>query len=70
MAPAILTLILGPLMEQSLRESLSVSQGDFTIFFTHPISLFFLILAGAIMATSAWQAWPSVIREESKDAEV
>ena len=70
LAPAILTLILGPLMEQSLRESLSVSQGDFTIFFTHPISLFFLILAGAIMVTSAWQAWPSVIREESKDAEV
>jgi putative tricarboxylic transport membrane protein len=70
LAPAILTLILGPLMEQSLRESLSVSQGDFSIFFTHPISLFFLILAGVIMATSAWQAWPSTIREESKEAEV
>lgn len=70
MAPAILTLILGPLMEQSLRESLSVSQGDFSIFFTRPISLFFLVLAAVIMATSAWQAWPSAIREESKDAEV
>jgi len=70
LAPAILTLILGPLMEQSLRESLSVSQGDFTIFFTRPISLFFLILAGVIMVTSAWQAWPAAIREESKGAEV
>lgn len=70
LAPAILTLILGPLMEQSLRESLSVSQGDFSIFFTRPISLFFLVLAAVIIATSAWQAWPSAIREESKDAEV
>ncbi len=70
LAPAILTLILGPLMEQSLREALSVSQGDFSIFVTHPISLFFLILAAVIMATSAWQAWPSTIREESKEAEV
>ena len=70
LAPAILTLILGPLMEQSLRESLSVSQGDFSIFFTRPISLFMLVVAGVIIATSAWQAWPSTIREESKDAQV
>lgn len=70
LAPAILTLILGPLMEQSLRESLSVSQGDFSIFFTRPISLFMLVVAGIIIATSAWQAWPSTIREESKDAQV
>jgi putative tricarboxylic transport membrane protein len=70
LAPAILTLILGPLMEQSLRESLSVSHGSYAIFFTHPISLFFLVLAAIILATSAWQAWPSAIREESKGAEV
>jgi putative tricarboxylic transport membrane protein len=70
LAPAILTLILGPLMEQSLRESLSVSHGSYAIFFTHPISLFFLVLAAVILATSAWQAWPSAIREESKGAEV
>ncbi|MEW6333623.1 MAG: tripartite tricarboxylate transporter permease, partial [Thermodesulfobacteriota bacterium] len=70
LAPAILTLILGPLMERSLREALSVSQGDFSIFFTRPISLFFLIVTGVILATSAWQAWPSVVREESREAEV
>ena len=70
LAPAILTLILGPLMEQSLRESLSVSQGDYSIFFTRPISLFFLVMAAVILAASAWQAWPSAIREESKEAEV
>ena len=36
MAPAILTLILGPLMERSLRESLSISQGDYTVFSPGP----------------------------------
>lgn len=70
LAPAILTLILGPLMEQSLRESLSTSHGDFSIFFTRPISLFFLVLTAVILVTSAWQAWPSSVREESKEAQV
>jgi len=70
LAPAILTLILGPLMEQSLRESLSISQGDYSIFVTRPISLFFLVVAAVILVTSAWQAWPSAVRDESKEAEV
>ncbi len=70
LAPAILTLILGPLMERSLRESLSLSQGDYSIFVTRPISLFFLVVTAIILGTSAWQAWPSAVREESKEAEV
>jgi putative tricarboxylic transport membrane protein len=70
LAPAILTLILGPLMERSLRESLSISQGDYTIFFTRPISLFFLIVTAIILITSARQALPSIVREESKEAQV
>jgi hypothetical protein len=70
LAPAILTLILGPLMERSLRVSLSLSQGDYSIFFTRPISLLFLIVTAIILATSAWQALPSAVREESKEAEV
>ena len=39
LAPLVLTLILGPLMEQSLRQSLEISQGDFSIFFTRPIAV-------------------------------
>jgi len=70
LAPAILTLILGPLMERSLRESLSLSQGDYSTFVTRPISLFFLIVTAIIFLTSAWQALPSAIREESKEAQV
>jgi putative tricarboxylic transport membrane protein len=45
LAPLILTLILGPLMEQSLRQSLEISRGDFSIFFTRPISLTLIAVA-------------------------
>lgn len=38
LAPMVLTLVLGPLMERSLRESLEISQGDFSIFTSRPIS--------------------------------
>lgn len=38
LAPMVLTLVLGPLMERSLRESLEISQGDFTVFTSRPIS--------------------------------
>ncbi|HVN97859.1 MAG TPA: tripartite tricarboxylate transporter permease [Syntrophorhabdaceae bacterium] len=37
-APLILAYVLGPLMEQALRQSLLLSGGSFTIFFTRPIS--------------------------------
>ncbi|HSB73528.1 MAG TPA: tripartite tricarboxylate transporter permease [Candidatus Methylomirabilis sp.] len=70
LAPAILTLILGPLMERSLRESLSLSLGDYRIFITRPISLTLLLITAVILATSAWQAWPAAVREESKEAQV
>ena len=45
LAPLILTLILGPLMEQSLRQSLEISRGDFSILFTRPISAALIVIA-------------------------
>lgn len=45
-----LGLILGPMVEENLRRSLLISRGDFSIFFTRPISLSFLILAVFILA--------------------
>jgi putative tricarboxylic transport membrane protein len=44
-APMILALVLGQKLETSLRRSLIMSQGDFSIFITRPISLGFLIIA-------------------------
>ena len=44
-APMILALVLGQKLETSLRRSLIMSQGDFSIFITRPISLGFLMTA-------------------------
>jgi putative tricarboxylic transport membrane protein len=41
----ILALVLGQKLETSFRRSLIMSQGDFSIFVTRPISLGFLITA-------------------------
>ncbi len=37
-APVVLGLVLGPMLERSLRQSLTLSHGDVSIFFTRPIS--------------------------------
>ncbi|WP_409967376.1 tripartite tricarboxylate transporter permease [Bengtsoniella intestinalis] len=44
-APLTIALILGSMTEQNLRRAFLLSDGSATIFFTRPISLFFLILA-------------------------
>ncbi|NWF56314.1 MAG: tripartite tricarboxylate transporter permease [Syntrophaceae bacterium] len=44
-APVVLALVLTPLMENALQQSLQMSHQDFSIFFTRPISLAFLVLA-------------------------
>ncbi|MBI2163529.1 MAG: tripartite tricarboxylate transporter permease [candidate division NC10 bacterium] len=44
-APAVLGLVLGPLVERSLRQSLTISHGDLSIFFTRPISALLTICA-------------------------
>jgi putative tricarboxylic transport membrane protein len=50
LAPLVLAFVLGPLMETSLRQSLIISQGDFTIFATRPISATLLALAALMLA--------------------
>ena len=44
-APLILAFILGPLFENSLRQSLMMSKGSFSIFFSRPIALGFVVVA-------------------------
>ena len=43
--PLLLAIILGPALEEHIRMSLIISQGDYSIFFTHPISLTFLLIS-------------------------
>jgi len=47
-APLILAMVIGPMMEEALRQSLILSTGSFAIFVTRPISAGF-ILASALL---------------------
>lgn len=51
-APLALTLVLGPMMEQGLRRALQMSDGDYSIFFTRPISAVLLTAAAAFVLFS------------------
>ena len=48
-APCVIGLILGPLAETQLRRALSISQGDWSVFFTHPISATVLALTALLL---------------------
>ena len=45
LAPAVLAIVLGPIAEPALRQSLLISNGNFTVFFTRPISGPIMIIA-------------------------
>ena len=44
-APLIMAMVLIPMMENSLRQSLLLSHGSFGIFFTRPIACAFMVTA-------------------------
>jgi TctA family transporter len=62
-APLLLGFILGPMMEEYLRRALLFSRGDASIFFTRPISLAMLLLAGVLLMAVIV---PSVRRKREK----
>ena len=49
LAPTVLALILGPMMERALRTSLEMSAGDLSILVTRPISAVLLIVAAIVL---------------------
>lgn len=51
LAPTVLALILGPMMERALRTSLEMSAGDLSILVTRPISAVLLIIAAIVLLT-------------------
>ena len=51
-APLVLAFVLGPMLEISLRQSLQMSRGSFSIFFTRPISGILIGLAIFMLITS------------------
>ena len=56
-APIVLGLILAPMLELSVRQALAMSAGDYSIFYTRPISAGMLILGAAILAHALWSAF-------------
>jgi putative tricarboxylic transport membrane protein len=48
-APMIIGLILGPMAEQSMRQALTISQGNWSTFFTRPISGTLMVVAIALL---------------------
>ena len=62
-APAILGVVLGPLVESSLRQSLAMSQGNWGIFVTRPISgVLVLILFTTLLARPAARWYTQIMR--------
>jgi putative tricarboxylic transport membrane protein len=49
-AALVLALVLGPLGEQSLRQSLTISGGSFAIFLDRPASLWILGITAVVLA--------------------
>jgi len=54
MAPAVLAIVLGPLAETSMRQSLLIASGEVSIFFTRPISGPLMVIAIALLL------WPAL----------
>jgi putative tricarboxylic transport membrane protein len=63
LAPLVLGLILGPAIEKSMRTSLEMSAGDYTIFVTRPLCIALLIAAALVLAGAAMQLAPKALRE-------
>jgi hypothetical protein len=55
-APLVLAFVLGPMMENSLRKALIVSDGSFAIFTERPISPACLLLSLALLLSAALPA--------------
>ncbi len=57
LAPLILGVVLGPMLEEHFRRSLLLSHGDFTMFVERPVSLVLLILTALIAAAPLYSGY-------------
>jgi putative tricarboxylic transport membrane protein len=66
-APLALAYVLSPMLETALRQSLNISGGNFSIFFSRPISLVALVLAGVLIAFQVCTPLLREMRSKRKD---
>ncbi|PSH68943.1 tripartite tricarboxylate transporter TctA [Phyllobacterium brassicacearum] len=48
-APVIIGMILGPMAETQFRRAMTISNGDWSVFYTHPIALTLLVIAATAL---------------------
>lgn len=53
-APLMLGFILGPMLEENFRREMTITRGDFSPFWTQPISCAMLVIIGVFIAYSIW----------------
>jgi putative tricarboxylic transport membrane protein len=63
MAPAVLAIVLGPLAETSMRQSLLMSQGDFGIFFERPVAGPIMVIAILLFLLPVFKAIKDRLRK-------
>jgi putative tricarboxylic transport membrane protein len=57
-APLIVGLILAPMAEQSMRQALTISQGEWSTFFTRPLSGSLMAVAALLLIVPPlWKQW-------------
>lgn len=56
-APLVLGLVLWPMIENNFRRALTISNGDYSIFLTRPLSLIFLIIAFLWISIPIFLKW-------------
>ena len=67
-APIVLAVVLGPLVENSLKQSLIISGGSMAIFFTRPIAAVLIIVALCSTFAPLWSTVWRKMRAEAGDA--
>lgn len=67
LAPVALTLIIAPLMEGALRQSLSISRGDISILFRSPLACGLLLAAALVLTLPLWRGRIGRLRRMAAD---
>lgn len=68
-APIVLGLILGDMLEQNFRRAMRLARGDYTVFLRSPIALAFLLLAVASIAYAVWSSRQAAADEKEGSGE-
>jgi putative tricarboxylic transport membrane protein len=70
LAPFVLAMVLGPMMETSFRQSMAISQGSLAIFFQRPFSAVLMVLVGIVLlATIVLAVRKKTVLSELKESQ-